>query len=179
MDNHVTITGSHGHLVIDWTSGEVITVSNYGGDPYAYSDITRFDVQEWQATYPGKTPSVVDICDIGYWTDVDYYEPPAPEHRAAVRDGMGSLNVPASHAAAVGAMFEAEPLADKPRAQFTIGDPVRKIGGDYSIDGWIAAIVTKRSGAIRYVVEDERGMLLIYSAAQLAPIPTSTEKGEA
>lgn len=47
-----------------------------------------------------------------------------------------------------------------------IGRRVTKRSGDYDFDGEIRAVIPKRSGAIRYVVEDERGLLLIMSAGQ-------------
>lgn len=53
-----------------------------------------------------------------------------------------------------------------------IGKRVYKAGGDYRIEGVIAAIVRKRSGAIRYVVETDTppGLLLIYRAENLLPL---------
>lgn len=47
-----------------------------------------------------------------------------------------------------------------------IGTPVRKRGGDYEFDGTIRAVVFKRSGEVRYVVEDERGLLLTMNGRQ-------------
>jgi hypothetical protein len=44
-----------------------------------------------------------------------------------------------------------------------LGDCVKKIGGDYTFEGVIVAKFHKLSGAIRYVVEDDRGVLHIYS----------------
>lgn len=49
------------------------------------------------------------------------------------------------------------------------GDRVRKVGGDYRFEGVIVGVVTKRSGALRYVVEDDRGLLFILNAGQLEP----------
>lgn len=43
---------------------------------------------------------------------------------------------------------------------------VSKRGGDYEFDGEIRAVVVKRSGAARYVVEDDRGLLLIMNGKQ-------------
>jgi hypothetical protein len=51
--------------------------------------------------------------------------------------------------------------------KFSVGDPVEKIGGDYTFVGVIVAAFCKRSGAERYVVEDERGILMIYSEKNL------------
>ena len=50
---------------------------------------------------------------------------------------------------------------------FRVGDPVRKVGGDYTLDGVVRAAFRKASVRVRYVVEDARGMLLIYSDANL------------
>lgn len=52
----------------------------------------------------------------------------------------------------------------------TIGDRVEKIGGDYTFIGHIVSVFTKRSGAVRYVVEDDRGVLHIYSEKNLKPL---------
>jgi hypothetical protein len=48
-----------------------------------------------------------------------------------------------------------------------IGDQVRKIGGDYRFPGTVVAVFSKRSGAIRLVVEDDRGILHIFSEKNL------------
>lgn len=48
-----------------------------------------------------------------------------------------------------------------------VGDHVRKIGGDYTFEGLIVARFMKKSGQIRFVVEDDRGVLHIYSAKNL------------
>lgn len=52
---------------------------------------------------------------------------------------------------------------------FDVDDPVRKVGGDYTFEGWVVAKFNKRSGAVRYVVEDDRGVLHVYSAKNLVP----------
>lgn len=51
-----------------------------------------------------------------------------------------------------------------------VGDRVQKVGGDYQLTGWIVARFLKRNGIVRYVVEDERGMLLIYNRNNLVPL---------
>jgi hypothetical protein len=40
-------------------------------------------------------------------------------------------------------------------------------GNDYIYQGWLAGLVIKRNGAIRYVVEDDNGRLFIHNAKQL------------
>lgn len=47
--------------------------------------------------------------------------------------------------------------------QFKVGDLVEKVGGDYTFVGYVVAVFAKRSGAIRLVVEDDRGVLHVYS----------------
>jgi len=53
---------------------------------------------------------------------------------------------------------------------FIRGDAVRKTGGDYRFEGVVVGIIVKLSGAIRYVVEDERGLLFIFNETQLLPL---------
>ena len=49
-----------------------------------------------------------------------------------------------------------------------VGDRVIKNSGDYTFEGEVVAVVHKRSGDVRYVVEDDRGLLMIMSLGQLA-----------
>jgi len=51
--------------------------------------------------------------------------------------------------------------------EFNVGDLVSKTGGDYRFDGTVVAVFAKLSGAVRYVVEDDRGVLHIYSGNNL------------
>jgi len=48
-----------------------------------------------------------------------------------------------------------------------VGDKVTKVGGDYRFDGIVVAVFAKLSGTIRFVVEDDRGVLHIYSEKNL------------
>ena len=50
---------------------------------------------------------------------------------------------------------------------FALGAKVSKGGGDYRFDGVVVAAFRKLSGVVRYVVEDDRGVLHIYSEANL------------
>jgi len=50
---------------------------------------------------------------------------------------------------------------------FQIYDRVIKDGGDYTFRGQVVAIFQKKSGAVRYVVENDDGILHIFSAANL------------
>jgi len=50
---------------------------------------------------------------------------------------------------------------------FSVGDLVSKVGGDYRFDGTVIGVFVKLSGAVRYAVEDDRGVIHIYSAKNL------------
>jgi hypothetical protein len=50
---------------------------------------------------------------------------------------------------------------------YQIGDKVEKVGGDYTFVGIVVAAFKKLSGAERFVVEDDRGVLHVYSAKTL------------
>jgi hypothetical protein len=50
---------------------------------------------------------------------------------------------------------------------FEVGDAVKKVGGDYSFDGTVVSVFKKLSGNIRLVVEDDRGILHIFSETNL------------
>lgn len=52
---------------------------------------------------------------------------------------------------------------------YRTGDPVKKSGGDYQFSGNIVTSFLKRNGALRYVVEDSRGLLFIFNHNQLEP----------
>lgn len=56
---------------------------------------------------------------------------------------------------------------DKMQAQFKVGDKVEKVGGDYTFVGVVVSIFQKLSGAVRLVVEDDRGVLHVYSEKNL------------
>lgn len=60
---------------------------------------------------------------------------------------------------------------DLPCKTLTKGDQVSKVGGDYTFDGEVVAAFTKKSGAQRYVVEDDRGVLHIFSTKNLERRP--------
>jgi hypothetical protein len=48
-------------------------------------------------------------------------------------------------------------------SKFKVGNHVVKVGGDYTFEGIVRAAFPKGSGVIRYVVEDDRGVLHVYS----------------
>lgn len=62
---------------------------------------------------------------------------------------------------------------------YQVGDTVKKTGGDYSFVGKVVAAFKKRSGVVRYVVEDDRGVLHVYSDKVLLLLPaTANEQGQ-
>ena len=63
-------------------------------------------------------------------------------------------------------MSKAMPINDS-TCPFRVGDQVEKITGDYRFDGEVRAVFEKRSGQVRLVVEDDRGILHIYNPTQL------------
>lgn len=59
----IEISGSHGTLTVDADNGRVVRRVSSG-----YSNVGRFDLVEWQRTYPGETCNGGDILDFAYWT---------------------------------------------------------------------------------------------------------------
>lgn len=53
---------------------------------------------------------------------------------------------------------------------FAAGDHVEKTGGDYCFRGVVVARFVKLTGAVRYVVEDDCGLLFIFNARNLRPV---------
>lgn len=51
--------------------------------------------------------------------------------------------------------------------KFSVGDKVEKVGGDYTFVGVVVSAFKKLSGVDRYVVEDDRGILHVYSEKNL------------
>lgn len=51
--------------------------------------------------------------------------------------------------------------------KFKVGDVVEKTKGDYYFMGWVVAAFTKVNGAERYVVENQAGILHVYSEGNL------------
>jgi hypothetical protein len=50
---------------------------------------------------------------------------------------------------------------------YKVGDKVEKVGGDYTFVGVVVSVFQKLSGAVRLVVEDDRGVLHVYSEKNL------------
>lgn len=66
--------------------------------------------------------------------------------------------------------FFARPITGSETAskfKFHWGDKVHKVGGDYTFEGAVVSVFAKLSGRVRYVVEDDRGCLHIYSEKNL------------
>lgn len=53
------------------------------------------------------------------------------------------------------------------KVKFAINDHVIKDSGDYRYKGHVVSVFEKMSGAVRYVVENEDGMLFIFNEGQL------------
>ena len=53
------------------------------------------------------------------------------------------------------------------QAEFKVGDKVEKVGGDYTFVGVVVSVFQKLSGSVRLVVEDDRGVLHVYSEKNL------------
>ncbi len=62
-------------------------------------------------------------------------------------------------------------MSDADRLDRMSWDPLQRItvtGGDYSYEGYIVCLfVKKRSGELRFVVEDDNGILFIHNAKQV------------
>ncbi len=69
------------------------------------------------------------------------------------------------------ALADLDAATVKDESGFHVGDPVSKTGGDYRFDGIIVSVFAKLSGVRRYVAEDDRGILHIYSDRNLKPRP--------
>lgn len=51
--------------------------------------------------------------------------------------------------------------------QFNLGEDVVKVSGDYHFEGVVVAVFRKKDGKPRYVVENEAGILHIFSNLNL------------
>lgn len=66
-----------------------------------------------------------------------------------------------------GELIKHRRAASVPADAFPVGTLVSKVGGDYQFDGVVVSAFTKKSGAVRLVVEDDRGVLHIFSQKNL------------
>lgn len=85
-----TVHGSHGDLIVDSATGDVIEYNlprdEDGTESDDYRAITRFDVPEllrWQAVHfpTDRLTQGMDILSIGYWSVDGSYEPAEPDYR--------------------------------------------------------------------------------------------------
>ena len=66
-------------------------------------------------------------------------------------------------------------ITEPEQTRFVVGEHVRTRGVVSRFAGEVVAVFRKRSGAVRYIVEDERGVLLMFSALHLEPNALSTD----
>ena len=78
------ISGNHGALAVDESSGRVIDYEPEGAEEYA--NIACFDLLEWRAHYGRAKCDGGDILDFGYWRLDGTYEPPEADWRATWRE---------------------------------------------------------------------------------------------
>jgi hypothetical protein len=76
--NIIEISGSHGDLIVDIVTGEIIERQTDEGEE-GYPMIVRFN----PATLKGEC---MDILECGYWTADGSYEPPEPDFVAHVEN---------------------------------------------------------------------------------------------
>ncbi len=51
-----------------------------------------------------------------------------------------------------------------------IGTKFEKVGGDYRFKGTVVAVFTKLNGTVRYVGENEDGLLFIFNHDAISPL---------
>ena len=61
---------------------------------------------------------------------------------------------------------------DKPT--ISVGDTVKRVSSDYTFIGTVVAKFNKLSGLVRYVVEDDRGVLFIWNEKNMELVPRPT-----
>ena len=81
------VFGNYGVILVSASTGSIVKLdeADFDADEDGnYRDIQRFDVSEWQETYPERelAEAHVDILDIGFW----YADPPVYAHPACNRD---------------------------------------------------------------------------------------------
>jgi hypothetical protein len=60
-------------------------------------------------------------------------------------------------------------MQETPSPGFQLFDYVQQHGGDARFEGQVVCVFKKKSGLWRYVVEDDRGILHIFSDKNLRP----------
>jgi len=73
------VNGSHGTLVVDGATGNVLQYLRNTATDVQYDNIAKFDIPEY-VEYNGGMDDT-DILLIGYWTKDGKYEPPVYEER--------------------------------------------------------------------------------------------------
>ena len=130
----------------------------------------------WLHTYkkPGKMYTLADLSEHGPEPDEGFehvgkqplYIQPSSAAQARVNSGelraTGHGQQPGGKPASAGPTPELEPL-------IKVGDFVRKYKGDYKFAGTAVSVFRKSSGVVRYVVENDDGILHIFSESQLIP----------
>lgn len=96
-----------------------------------------------------------------------------PRDRARLVELLASVNPTPAGDHLAGLCHEAAAMlaGETEGVAFPVGTEVEKIGGDYIFAGPVVGVVRKRSGAVRYVVEDDRGALHIFRGEQLREPP--------
>lgn len=66
-------------------------------------------------------------------------------------------------------MTDTPPAPDRGPTEplFKVGDTVVKNSGDYRFLGIVVSVFTKLSGVVRYVVENDDGVLFIFNEGQV------------
>lgn len=54
--------------------------------------------------------------------------------------------------------------------KYSIGQRFMKLGGDYRFTGEIVAAFRKKNGMVRYVGENDDGLLFIFNEAAISPM---------
>lgn len=90
-----TIYSSNGELTVSAETGEVLSCVEYEDSEGALSDIRRFDLAEFKATYPDAdlADAHLDILDVGFWADNGKYTGPELDWRNEGRGNLGGYHV--------------------------------------------------------------------------------------
>lgn len=96
-----------------------------------------------------------------------------PRDRARLVELLASVNPTPAGDHLAGLCHEAAAMlaGETEGVAFPAGTEVEKLGGDYTFAGPVVGVARKLSGAVRYVVEDDRGALHIFRGEQLRRPP--------
>lgn len=84
----------------------------------------------------------------------------AEAYRAAVKYGRETEDKPKE-------LIVKDKIEVEDTSLLKVGAAVEKVGGDYTFVGTIVSVFKKLSNATRFVVEDDRGVLHVYSEKNL------------